>query len=137
MIPTLDVAEDIIGVPWDGESWKVEWLWNQVGYLEGTAFPTWQGNTLLSAHAYLPSGEPGPFAELTTLKWDDEIYIYANGSFFIYKVRESYLASTNDQRPLQHEDKDWITLLSCKGFDPLSGSYRWRQVVRAVLVEIR
>ncbi len=41
-IPTLGLTMEIIGVPLTDSGWDISWLSNQVGYLEGSAFPTWQ-----------------------------------------------------------------------------------------------
>jgi hypothetical protein len=37
----------------------------------------------------------------------------------------------------KHEEKDWVTLLTCEGYNPLSGDYLSRRMVRAVLVEVK
>jgi hypothetical protein len=36
----------------------------------------------------------------------------------------------------QHEVLPWITLLTCRGYDEQSDTYRWRTAVRAVLVSV-
>jgi sortase (surface protein transpeptidase) len=36
----------------------------------------------------------------------------------------------------KHEDYDWITLVTCRGYDEKSDSYKYRTVVRAVLVSV-
>ena len=43
-IPALGVKQSIVGVP--GPDWDVTWLGSQIGYLQGTAFPTWNGNSV-------------------------------------------------------------------------------------------
>lgn len=35
---------------------------------------------------------------------------------------------------LKHEEKPWLTLVTCKDYDEKSGTYRNRVVVRAALV---
>ena len=37
----------------------------------------------------------------------------------------------------QHEEYDWVTLLTCELYNPFSGNYMFRRMVRAVLVEVR
>jgi sortase (surface protein transpeptidase) len=37
---------------------------------------------------------------------------------------------------LRHETLSWVTLVTCQGYDEISGKYRWRRIVRAVLVAI-
>jgi LPXTG-site transpeptidase (sortase) family protein len=135
-IPTLDEKTTIVGVPKSGSGWDVRWLADQAGYLEGTAFPTWQGNTGLASHTTLPDGSPGPFANLQSLRWGDQVIIRAWGQRYIYEVRENSQVAPDQLKVLKHEDLDWITLITCQDYDDASGTYRRRRVVRAVLVAV-
>jgi LPXTG-site transpeptidase (sortase) family protein len=135
-IPSLGVQIPIAGVPKSGAGWDVRWLGGQAGYLEGTAFPTWAGNSGLAGHATLADGTPGPFAGLGSLKWDDQVIIHAWGQRYIYAVRENSLVLPNQVRSLRHEELPWVTLITCQGYDELGGGYRWRRIVRAVLVAV-
>jgi hypothetical protein len=49
-IPDFGFQSEIVGVSSD---WDVTWLGDSVGYLPGTAFPTWSGNTAIAGHVYL------------------------------------------------------------------------------------
>jgi LPXTG-site transpeptidase (sortase) family protein len=135
-IPLLGQELDIVGVPKSGDGWDVRWLGAQAGYLEGTAFPSWPGNTALAAHTTLSNGGPGPFARLSALRWGDQLVLHAWGQRYIYAVRANALVAPADLDVLKHEDLDWITLISCDGYDQSAGEYAWRRVVRAVLVEV-
>ncbi len=137
LIPSLGVESPIVGVPLAETGWDVTWLWNQVGYLEGTAFPTWTGNTALSAHNVLPNGLPGPLAGLEQLRWGDKVVIRSSGLNYIYGVREVYLTLPVDNSAIKHEDYDWVTLITCANFDDESGEYLYRSVVRAVLLSVK
>lgn len=136
-MPTLGVRVSIVGVPMAPQGWDVTWLWDQAGHLTGTAFPTWPGNTVLTAHAYRPDGLPGPFQRISDLGWGDEVIIQSGGLNYVYQVRELRYATPNDLSVLSHEEYDWLTLVTCRGFNETTQSYRWRLVVRAVLVEVR
>lgn len=135
-IPEIGVQSQVVGVPYQDAGWDVTWLHGQVGYLEGTAFPTWAGNSVLSAHVYEASGLPGPFAALHLLKYGDQVILHAFGSQYVYEVRTSKLVKPDNLSPLQHEDLNWVTLITCKGFTETSGKYAFRRVVRAVLVAV-
>ena len=124
----------VVGVPYEDGSWDVTWLNNQVGYLEGTAFPTWAGNSMLTGHVYNASGLPGPFVALQKLGYGSQVILHAFGNRHIYEVRSSTLVRPNDLSPFQHEDLSWLTLVTCKGYDETTGEYAYRRVVRAVLV---
>ena len=135
-IPSLGVAAPIVGVPLQPTGWDVSWLWNQVGYLEGTAFPTWSGNTGLTGHVTQPDGTPGPFAGLSTLHWGDEVVIEAWGQGYRYEVRSVETVAGDALSVLNHEELDWVTLLTCADFDESRQEYRGRVAVRAVLLQI-
>ncbi|MCX6066662.1 MAG: sortase [Chloroflexi bacterium] len=133
-IPTLDVTMNIVGVPQTGESWDVSWLSDQAGWLQGTAFPTWQGNIGLTGHVSLSSGLPGPFVDLQKLKWGDQIVIHAYGQKYRYDVRSVKYISPYATSVLAHKSQPWITLLTCKEYDQASGAYRLRTAVQAVFI---
>jgi LPXTG-site transpeptidase (sortase) family protein len=135
-IPDLKVVMPIIGVPMSGESWDVSWLGDKAGYLAGTAFPTWVGNSVLTGHVYLANGNPGPFINLRKLSYGDQIIVNAFGERYVYEVREVLRVLPTDLSVLKHEDRSWVTLLTCQGYNILTDTYRYRIAVRAVLISI-
>jgi LPXTG-site transpeptidase (sortase) family protein len=134
-IPSLGLKRAIAGVPKVGNTWPVQWLHDQVGYLEGTAFPTWAGNSALTAHVFTPDGLPGPFVDLHKLSWGDQIIVHAYGQRYIYEVRDNRKVSPR-ANVFQHEDYPWLTLITCQGYQEDSDSYRYRVIVRAVQVKV-
>jgi LPXTG-site transpeptidase (sortase) family protein len=136
-IPALQVKVPIVGIPYTTAGWNVSWLANQAGYLEGTAFPTLPGNTVLTAHAYDANGMPGPFVDLDSLRFGDQIHIHAWGFHYVYEIRTNTLVKPDDLSVLKHETLDWVTLLTCQGYNPQSDLYEWRRTARAVLVRIQ
>ncbi len=135
-IPALRIKTSIVGVPQSGNSWDVTWLGNQVGYLDGTAFPTWSGNSVLTGHVYGANGLPGPFVNLHTLKWGDQIIIHFQGQRYIYEVRENKVVSPTDMSVLKHENQPWLTLITCKDYNAGTNTYAHRVEVGAVLVKV-
>jgi len=135
-IPKLGLKTSIVGVPRTDSGWDVKWLWEQAGWLQGTAFPTWQGNSVLTAHVTLPDGQKGPFAELSKLRWGDQVIVHAYGQRYIYEVRTNRVIRPNAISPFQHEEKAWVTLLTCVGYNESSNTYRHRLETRAVLVKV-
>ncbi len=135
-LPRLGMKTSIAGVPALSDGWDLAWLGNKAGYLEGTAFPTWTGNTVLTGHAYLQNGLPGPFAQLENLRYGDQVVISAWGERYVYEVRSTEQVSPQNMDAFQHEDLDWLTLITCKGWDEATNQYRARIVVRAVRVRI-
>ena len=135
-ISALDVLIPIIGVPGTESGWDITWLGENAGYLEGSAFPTWEGNTVLTAHNYMADGKPGPFNKLETLNFGDLITIHAWNQDYIYEVRIRDIVNYDNTSLFNASEYDMITLITCKNYDESSGSYLNRVVVQAVLVDI-
>lgn len=133
-VPRLGLKMPIVGVPLYEKDWDISWLWKEAGWLEGTAFPTWQGNSVLTSHVTLPNGEAGPFASLGKLQWGDRVLVHAYGTVYIYEVRANQVISPNDTSILKHEDDAWLTLLTCKTYIESTNTYSNRIAVRAVLI---
>ncbi len=136
-IPQLNLSAPVVGVQQQGESWNVSWLGNDVGYLQGTAFPTLPGNTALAGHVTDADGNPGIFANLGELSYGDQIKILAWGQTYNYEVRSNTLIFPSNLSVLGHEDYDWLTLITCQGYDQTLSTYRLRRVVQAVLVNVQ
>jgi LPXTG-site transpeptidase (sortase) family protein len=135
-IPSLDVNIPIVGVPKRNGTWNVTWLDDQAGWLEGSAFPSWSGNSVLTAHVYLASGLPGPFVNLNKMKFGEKIIIHAYGQKYTFEVQSNTIIEPNDKSVMKHEEKPWLTLVTCKDYDEKTKTYKSRVVVRAVLVRV-
>lgn len=136
-IPALNVNVPILGVPIVHGVWNLDWLGGSAGYLENTAFPTHAGNTGITAHVYDAFGRPGPFLNLTSLKWGDEVIIHYGGLRYVYEVREvQRFLSADNFSVLKSEEYPWVTLITCQGYDEKTDTYRWRSAVRAVQTRI-
>jgi LPXTG-site transpeptidase (sortase) family protein len=135
-IPKLNQNLPVVGVPITNNGWDLTWLWDQAGYLTGTAYPGSAGNSVITAHVYLSNGLPGPFVNLGTLRWGDRIILLGGGQRFIYEVRENTRVLPTDITPFRHEENPWLTLITCQDYNWFSNSYRYRTVVRAVLIAV-
>jgi LPXTG-site transpeptidase (sortase) family protein len=135
-IPSLGVKTTIVGVPLKNGEWNVSWLGNQAGWLEGSAFPSWNGNSVLTSHVYLSNGLPGPFVNLSKLKFGDRVIVHAYGQRYVFEVRTNSVVEPNNVSIFKHEEKSWLTLVTCKEYDEKTNTYKKRVVVRAVLVSV-
>ena len=138
-IPALKVKMNIVGVPFNEKTgeWDLRWLASSAGWLENTAYPTFTGNSAITAHTTLASGLDGPFAKLDTLKYGDQVIVHVGGQKYVYEVRTNATVKPNAiASVLQHEEKPWLTLITCKTYDEKSGEYLNRVVVRAVLINV-
>ena len=136
-IPALNIELPIVGVPLIDGEWDVSWLTSEAGYLDGTAYPTWKGNTVITGHVWDAFNEPGPFNNLKNLLFGDIIKIQSGKSTYIYEVRDTRLHKANGiHSVITHEEIDWLTLVTCEGYQENNQTYAYRRIVRAVLIEV-
>ncbi|GEM_PF-838937 len=136
-IAALGKTMPIVGVPQANGTWDVSWLGSSAGWLVGSAFPSWSGNSVLTGHVTTSEGLPGPFALLRTLKWGDRVIVHAYGQRYVYEVREvKYVSPFDTSSVLKHEDYSWLTLLTCYNYNEALDIYNYRVAVRAVLVSV-
>jgi LPXTG-site transpeptidase (sortase) family protein len=138
-IPALNVRSSIVGVPETKGGWDVSWLGNDIGWLNGTAFPSREGNSVLTAHVTNANGLAGPFANLKDLKYGDRIIVHLIGEKYVFEVRSSRLVSPSSTG-FAFEDLDgysYLTLITCQGYNYQNDFYRFRRILRAVLVDVQ
>jgi LPXTG-site transpeptidase (sortase) family protein len=137
-VPKLGVKMAIVGVPLTDGQWDVTWLGSSAGWLEGSAYPTWQGNSVLTGHVWNADNTAGPFRDLQTLGWGDEVIVHLGDQAYVYSVRSSQeVQPAKVGALLKPEEQAWLTLVTCKGYDENKGEYNSRILVRAVLLEVR
>ena len=136
-IPAIGVNNHVLGVPIRDGGWDVSWLQDQVGWLNGTAYPTWKGNSVLTAHVVNADGRPGVFSRLTHLSVGEYIFIYSSGYRYTYKVVSNQYVDPGDITVFQHEAEAYLSLITCDTYDEKSNSYLRRVAVRARLVDVR
>lgn len=54
----------------------------------------------------------------------------------MFAVQTSAVVVPTDKSMMQHEEKPWVALVTCKDYDPKTNSYLNRLVVRAALVSV-
>jgi LPXTG-site transpeptidase (sortase) family protein len=126
-----------VGIPLKNGMWDVSSLTGQVGWLEKTAFPSFKGNSVLTSHVTTAFGSDGPFAGLYRMSVGDKIFLHAFGQLYIYEVKSVREVAPDDITILKHEEKSWLTLVTCADYDEETQTYTSRLVVRAVLIDTR
>jgi len=136
-IPTLGINFPIVGAAINKNGWDLTWLRNSVAYLEGSAYPTLEGNTVLTAHVTDANNNLGPFSDIKGMQLSQKIYIHINGQVYVYQVQENRkLLPTSISTVFKHEDYDWITLVTCEDYNAKTGLYQYRRMVRAILISV-
>ncbi|MEI7845363.1 MAG: S8 family serine peptidase [Chloroflexota bacterium] len=147
-IPAIAVDLPIVGVPHqavpatgflpeDNQGWDLTWLGERAGWLNGSTFPTWKGNSVITGHVWDADNSPGAFAAIKQLKYGEQVNIHAWGQVYTYQVRTNQLTLPgNFNLAFKHETNAWVTLVTCENYDPLHNKYVNRRIVRAVLTNI-
>ena len=78
-------------------------------------------------------------ANINSLKYGDQIIVHMLDEQYIFEVRSTRMSlPTSTNFAFEHlEDHSYLTLITCQGYDPLSDSYLFRRIVRAVLVDVK
>jgi LPXTG-site transpeptidase (sortase) family protein len=105
--------------------------------LNGTAYPTWKGNSVLTAHVVNADGKPGVFAGLKSLGVGEYIYLYGGGYRYTYQVVLNAVVQPDDASVMKHEEKSYLTLITCDTYDAQTGQYLHRVAIGAKLVDVR
>jgi LPXTG-site transpeptidase (sortase) family protein len=136
-IPSLSINKQIVGIQFKNKGWDVKWLEDSIGYLEGSAYPTWSGNSVLTGHATDANGNITSFGYIRELAVGEKIMIHSNGMIYIYQVKENRLILPSSIESLfKHQDYSWITLVTCENYNEDLGKYTSRRIVRAVLISV-
>jgi LPXTG-site transpeptidase (sortase) family protein len=136
-IPTLGVKFPIVGASINNKTWDLTWLQDSVAYLEGSAYPTTAGNTVLTAHVQDANKNLGPFSDIKGMELGQKIYIHVNGQTYVYQVQESRkISPISITTMFKHEEDSWITLVTCEDYNAKTGLYSTRRMVRAVLISV-
>lgn len=137
-IPSINVDAVVAYVPFDGHTWLIQGLRDEVVWLGDTSWPGLGGNTGLAGHVTvrgMPQG--GPFRYLADVKMGDSITLYTERSAYTYRVRERREVEETDLSVLEQTEQAQITLVTCVDWREEWEIYLKRLVVFADLVEVR
>ncbi len=73
------------------------------------------------------------------MTYGDNIIIHLDGQQYIFELRNTRLTRPETTAfAFEHlEEKSYLTLITCQDYDPATDSYRFRRVIRAVLMEVK
>ena len=136
-IPKLKLTLPVVGVPQKHGTWTLDWLSGAGGWLEGTAFPGLQGNSVITSHVVTHYGAPGPFERLRVLSTGDYVFVNAFGRTYIYEVKAVVQVAADDlESVFGHATKPVLTLMTCSRFNEAKQIYDGRLVVRSELIQV-
>ena len=131
MIPSLNVASEIVSLEKQNGQWSVELLGEKVGLLEGIQF-LGKNIAVIAGHNTLSADEYGPFALLVTMEEGDRFYIRDNeNNLRLFEVFSNEKIDAHDMTALDKTAfgyESTIALLTCEDELP-EGGYLNRRVV--------
>ncbi len=132
-IPSLDVSEKIVTVPFRNGEYPVEWLGNNIGLPEEFAMPGF-GTSVLIAHNHLNTAEAGPFALLGMLTENSQIFVAGrNNDLLMFSVFANEKIAADDvaeAERLSSVCENSLILITCEDERP-EGGYASRRIVAA------
>ncbi len=132
-IPSLDVSEKIVTVPFRNGEYPVEWLGNNIGLPEEFAMPGF-GTSILIAHNHLNTAEAGPFALLGMLTENSQIFVTGrNNDLLTFSVFANEKIAADDMAEaeiLSSVCENSLILITCEDERP-EGGYASRRIVAA------
>jgi len=136
VIPAMGLDTVVKFVPYDGFTWAIAGLKQEVAWMGDTSWPGLGKNTGLAGHVTLVDGSNGPFRYLADLRAGDIISVSTQENMYTYKVREQVVVEDSNFSVLEPTDKPQLTLITCTNWDKDLKLYLNRLVVYADLAKV-
>lgn len=133
-IPALSLIARISTINVEQNGWDVSNLEDDIGWLEGSTYPGYSGNTVLTGHYWDQDDSPGIFFTLRVLQPGDILYYQSHGQVMEYEVMSSERILKRSYSVNQQIYENQITLITCEELDPETKEFRYIRVVRASLL---
>jgi LPXTG-site transpeptidase (sortase) family protein len=132
-VPTLELDMELVDVPLEEKTWRVEWLGESAGLLSGSSLPG-EGLSIIAAHNTLNSTAYGPFALLSTMEVNDSIFVNGeDNKLTIFRVYANELLDANGMEELlsiAEKTENTLVLVTCEN-ESIDGGYLNRRVIFA------
>lgn len=132
-IPALEVNAVVKYVPFDGTTWLISGLREEIAWLGDTSWPGLGGNTVLAGHVTVRGLGNGPFRYLDQLATGDTVTVYTEKNVYTYRVREQSIVGENDLWVTEGVQGSQLTLVTCTDWSDEFKLYVRRLVIFADL----
>lgn len=132
-IPALSLDNIVKYVPFDGQTWMIAGLKQEIAWLGNTSWPGLGGNTVLAGHVTLRGMGNGPFRYLDQLAPGDTIQVYTEENLYTYIVREQIVVEEGDMWVTEATENPQLTLITCTDWSDDFKLYIKRLIVFADL----
>jgi LPXTG-site transpeptidase (sortase) family protein len=134
VIPAMQLDTVVKYVPYDGFTWLINGLRQEVAWMGNTSWPGLGGNTALAGHVTVAGKGDGPFRYLDELAIGEVVLLYTEKNIYTYQVRSSLVTDDGDMSVTFPTDNPQISLITCVNWDDALQTYLDRLVVIADLV---
>ena len=136
VIPALFVDTVVKYVPFDGFTWLIAGLRDEVAWMGNTSWPGLGSNTALAGHVTVAGWGDGPFRYLEELPVGEVILLYTEHNIYTYHVRETRITDSEDLSVTAATENSQVTLITCVDWDDDTESYLNRLIVFGDLVRV-
>jgi sortase A len=136
VVPALSLDTEVKYVPFDGLTWLISGLRQEIAWLGNTSWPGLGGNTVLAGHVTVRGMGDGPFRYLDQMQVNDEITIYTENNIYLYRVREQTVVEEGDLWVTDPTENAQLTLITCTDWNQDLSQYIRRLIVFADLVRV-
>jgi LPXTG-site transpeptidase (sortase) family protein len=137
IIPAIALDTIVKYVPFDGITWLIAGLKQEVAWMGDTSWPGLGSNTALAGHVTLRDGSNGPFRYLFDLRYGDAVFLYTEQNIYEYKVRDQLNVEETDMSVVGSTGDSQLTMITCSEWDAETGFYTKRYIVYADLVGVK
>jgi LPXTG-site transpeptidase (sortase) family protein len=137
VIPAIELEAVVKYVPFDGTTWMIAGLQQEIAWMGDTSWPGLASNTGLAGHVTLRNGTAGPFSRLSELAEGTQIAVYTEKKIYLYTVKLLREVDDNDLTVVQQTTGSKLTLVTCTAYDAEMKLYLRRLIVQAELTQTR
>lgn len=134
VIPYLLLDTVVAYIPFDGDTWLIDGLTQEIAWLGETSWPGLGGNTGLAGHVTVTGQGDGPFRRLDELPIGELVIIYTEKNMYTYQVREHTIVDLDAMYVLDATANPQITLITCINWSDEVNAWLDRLIVYADLV---
>ena len=134
IIPYLLVDTVVAYIPFDGNTWLIGGLTQEVAWMGDTSWPGLGGNTGLAGHVTVTGQGDGPFRYLDELPAGELVILYTEKNMYTYQVRQQTIVSYEDLSVTYATANPQITLITCTNWSDEDEAWLDRLIVYADLV---
>jgi LPXTG-site transpeptidase (sortase) family protein len=134
VIPFILLDTVVAYIPFDGDTWLIDGLTQEIAWLGETSWPGLGSNTGLAGHVTVTGQGDGPFRRLEELPVGELVILYTEKYMYTYQVREHTIVDLDAMYVTYGTANPQITLITCINWNDEVNAWLDRLVVYADLI---